>query len=201
MIAHAVAQCVEWRSRGLPMNVSINLSARDLGDHDLPDRLEALLARERCCGAVDLVRDHGERDPRRSGPRDTQSRASAALGCKLAIDDYGTGYSSLAYLRRLPVHELKIDKSFVLGLADDANNEIIVRSTIDLAHNMGLAVVAEGVEDAATLDRLRTLRCDMVQGFFISRPLAAADVERWMRESPWGHAPPDRKALRRVALT
>ena len=88
----------------------------------------------------------------------------------------------------------------MLGLADDANNEIIVRSTIDLGHNMGLDVVAEGVEDAATLDRLRELGCDMIQGFFISRPLAAGDVERWVRESAWTYASPDRKALRRVGL-
>ena len=88
----------------------------------------------------------------------------------------------------------------MLGLAEDANNEIIVRSTIDLGHNMGLVVVAEGVEDAATLDRLRALGCDMIQGFFISRPLAVGDVERWVRESAWTHTSPDRKALRRVAL-
>jgi diguanylate cyclase (GGDEF)-like protein len=201
VIAHAVAQCVEWRSRGLPMNISINLSARDLGDHDLPERLEALLLRERCSGnwiSFEITESAILEDP---GHAIRNLERLAALGCKLAIDDYGTGYSSLAYLRRLPVHELKIDKSFVLGLADDANNEIIVRSTIDLGHNMGLAVVAEGVEDAATLERLHTLRCDMIQGFFISRPLPAPDVERWVRESAWTHTAPDRKALRRVAAT
>jgi EAL domain-containing protein (putative c-di-GMP-specific phosphodiesterase class I) len=101
-------------------------------------------------------------------------------------------------LRRLPVHELKIDKSFVLGLAEDANDAIIVRSTIDLGHNMGLVVVAEGVEDEATLERLRTLGCDMIQGFFLSRPLAAADVERWMREFAPLRETPSLKALRRV---
>src|SRR6185437_6437365 len=87
------------------------------------------------------------------------------LGCRLAIDDYGTGYSSLAYLRRLPVHELKIDKSFIVGMAHNSDDAVIVRSTIDLAHNLGLTVVAEGVEDEATLDRLRALGCDRVQGY------------------------------------
>ncbi|MET0919070.1 MAG: EAL domain-containing protein [Burkholderiales bacterium] len=200
VIGHAVAQCAAWRSRGLPMNVSINLSARDLSDLDLPERLEALLLREHCAAqwiSFEITESAILDDP---GHAIRNLERLAALGCKLAIDDYGTGYSSLAYLRRLPVHELKIDKVFVLGLADDANNEIIVRSTIDLGHNMGLVVVAEGVEDAATLDRLRALRCDMIQGFFISRPLAAGDVERWVRESAWTHLSPERKALRRVGL-
>ena len=99
-----------------------------------------------------------------------------ALGCRLAIDDYGTGYSSLAYLRRLPVDELKIDKSFVLNMARDASDTMIVRSTIELAHNMGLTVVAEGVDDEGALERLRVLGCDMVQGFLLSRPLTADEI-------------------------
>ena len=201
VIGHAVAQCAAWRSRGLPMNVSINLSARDLSDHDLPERLEALLLRERCDAqwiSFEITESAILDDP---GHAIRNLERLAALGCKLAIDDYGTGYSSLEYLRRLPVHELKIDKTFVIGLADDANNEIIVRSTIDLGHNMGLVVVAEGVEDAATLDRLRALGCNMIQGFFISRPVAAADVERWVRESAWTYSSPERKTLRRVGLT
>src|SRR5207247_24394 len=99
-----------------------------------------------------------------------------ALGCRLAIDDYGTGYSSLAYLRRLPVDELKIDKSFVMNMARDASDTMIVRSTIELAHNMGLTVVAEGVDDEGALERLRALGCDMVQGLLLSRPLTADAV-------------------------
>ena len=197
VIGRAVAQCAAWRSRGLPMNVSINLSARDLSDLDLPERLEALLSREHCSGkwiSFEITESAILDDP---GHAIRNLERLAALGCKLAIDDYGTGYSSLAYLRRLPVHELKIDKVFVLGLANDANNDIIVRSTIDLGHNMGLVVVAEGVEDEATLERLRALGCDMIQGFLISRPLATGDVERWVRESGWMHAP-ERKVLKRV---
>jgi len=121
-----------------------------------------------------------------------------SLGCRLAIDDYGTGYSSLAYLRRLPLHELKIDKSFVQRMARDVSDAVIVRSTIDLAHNMGLNVVAEGVEDEATLERLRALGCDMVQGFFLSKPLTASDISAWVRASPWTRAPSDVTELRRV---
>ena len=122
-----------------------------------------------------------------------------ALGCRLAIDDYGTGYSSLAYLRHLPVHELKIDKTFVIGMAHDRSDVVIVRSTIDLAHNMGLAVVAEGVEDEATFDRLRALGCDMVQGYWLSRPLGAAEIPAWIRGSAWTRSlPVEAKGLLRV---
>jgi EAL domain-containing protein (putative c-di-GMP-specific phosphodiesterase class I) len=121
-----------------------------------------------------------------------------ALGCRLAIDDYGTGYSSLAYLRHLPVHELKIDKTFVMGMARDASDAVIVRSTVDLAHAMGLAVVAEGVEDEATLEQLRALRCDFVQGYWLSRPLQRDEIAAWMRTSAWMREPTEVKPLRRV---
>src|SRR5213075_469438 len=107
-------------------------------------------------------------------------RALHAMGIRLSVDDFGTGYSSLAYLRRLPLNEIKIDKSFVQRLARDASDAVIVRSTIELAHNMGLNVVAEGVEDEATLERLRALGCDLVHGYFLSRPLAARDVAQWL---------------------
>ena len=103
----------------------------------------------------------------------------AAQGFKLSIDDFGTGYSSLAYLKRLPVSELKIDKSFVMGMESDASDAKIVRSTIDLAHNLGLSVVAEGVESAAILAQLRALGCDEAQGYFISRPLPAHEFNAW----------------------
>ena len=103
----------------------------------------------------------------------------AEQGFKLSIDDFGTGYSSLAYLKRLPVHELKIDKSFVMGMERDDSDAKIVRSTIDLAHNLGLSVVAEGVENQAILTQLRQLRCDEAQGYFISKPMPAAEFAAW----------------------
>ncbi|MCA8966869.1 MAG: EAL domain-containing protein, partial [Planctomycetes bacterium] len=99
----------------------------------------------------------------------------------LAIDDFGTGYSSLAQLKRLPVDELKIDKSFVLNLREDGDDATIVRSTIDLAHSMGLAVTAEGVETAACYALLQSYGCDVAQGYLIARPLPAADLEAWLR--------------------
>ena len=198
VLSRVVAQCARWRREGLPMNVSINLSAHDLMDSDLPDHFAALLERHGCAAkwitlevtesAILDDPDHGIRSLERL----------SALGCRLAIDDYGTGYSSLAYLRRLPVHELKVDKSLVLGMMADASDALIVRSTIELAHNLGLSVTAEGVEDEATLEGLRALGCDVVQGYLLSRPLEAIELAAWMRESAWTRPRRPPPALRRA---
>ena len=104
-----------------------------------------------------------------------------ALGVRLSLDDFGTGHSSLSYLKRLPLDEVKIDRSFVSGMTDDENDAVIVRSTIDLARNLGLDVVAEGVESAGIMAELKRLRCDTAQGFHISRPLPAQDVSVSLR--------------------
>ena len=103
----------------------------------------------------------------------------SALGVRLSIDDFGTGYSSLAYLTDLPIGELKIDKSFVRAMGSDARNAIVVRSTIELAHNLGLRTVAEGIEDAFTFERLRALGCELAQGFHMSKPLPASSLVSW----------------------
>jgi EAL domain-containing protein (putative c-di-GMP-specific phosphodiesterase class I) len=107
------------------------------------------------------------------------------MGVGISIDDFGTGYSSLAYLKRLPVDELKIDKSFVAHMADDGNDAAIVRSTIGLAHDLGISVVAEGIEDQQTWDLLAALGCDVAQGFYISRPLSAAGLGSWLESTHW----------------
>jgi diguanylate cyclase (GGDEF)-like protein len=198
VLAHAVAQCAAWRAEGLAMNVSINLSARDLMDTELPERFAALLTQSFCAArwfTLEITESAILDDPAHAIEN---LKRLHALGCRLAIDDYGTGYSSLAYLRHLPVHELKIDKTFVMGMASDRGDAVIVRSTIDLAHNLGLAVVAEGVEDEATFEQLRALGCDMAQGYWLSRPLGAAELSAWMRGSVWTRAVPEGRGLRLV---
>ena len=199
VLARAIAQCAAWRADGLPMHVSVNLSPRDLMDPELAERFSAMLEQHFCAArwfTFEITESAILDDPAHAIGN---LKRLKALGCRLAIDDYGTGYSSLAYLRHLPVHELKIDKTFVMGMARDASDAVIVRSTVDLAHAMGLAVVAEGVEDEATFDQLRALRCDFVQGYWLSRPLEHVDVAAWMRNSAWTQVgPSDVKPLRRV---
>jgi EAL domain-containing protein (putative c-di-GMP-specific phosphodiesterase class I) len=110
-----------------------------------------------------------------------------ALGVRLSIDDFGTGFSSLAYLRKLRVHEIKVDRTFIAAM-EDGDGMVIVRSTIELAHNLGLTVVAEGIEDERNLARLRAMGCDEAQGFFMSRPLPEDKLLEWLRTSPYGLA-------------
>ena len=111
-----------------------------------------------------------------------------ALDVQIAIDDFGTGFSSLAYLKKLPVDELKIDRAFVMNMLTDRDDAMIVRSTVELAHNLGLRVVAEGVEDEGIVDALRQIGCDVAQGYFASRPLPADALATWLQTSPWGEA-------------
>jgi EAL domain-containing protein (putative c-di-GMP-specific phosphodiesterase class I) len=161
------------------LRLSINLSTRDLLDPDFPLRLSGLLVHYGLSAqafCLEITESAIMDDPQRAEA--TLGRL-AELGFKLSIDDFGTGYSSLAYLKRLPVDELKIDKSFVMGMAGDESDAKIVRSTVDLAHNLGLSVVAEGVEDQALLLRLRELRCDEAQGYHIARPMPAAEFVAW----------------------
>ena len=162
--------------------VSLNLSTRDLLDLELPDKLEVLLRRHHARAeafCLEITESAIMDDPERA---EATLNRLAQCGYKLSIDDFGTGYSSLAYLQRLPVHELKIDKSFVMGmvgLGAEHGDAMIVRSTIDLAHNLGLTVVAEGVENAAILQRLAELGCDEAQGYHMSKPVPLAALQEW----------------------
>jgi diguanylate cyclase (GGDEF)-like protein len=199
VLESAVAQCAEWRNRGLPMNISINISANDLLNSDMPLHLAQLLEKEGCSAqwiTLEVTENAIIGEP---GHALKSLERLKQLGCKLALDDYGTGYSSLAHLRRLPLDELKIDKSCTMGMTTDASDALIVRSTIDLAHKLGLTVVAGGVEDDATLNQLRELGCDAVQGFLVSRPLAPEDVPTWVRESNWARPAREKTSLRRVS--
>lgn len=174
-----------WRERGVKLNVAVNLSAMNLMDIHLPELVKDLLdawdVPEEAL-ILEITETAVMLDPESSLAVLTRLNE---MGIKLSIDDYGTGYSSLAYIRKLPVHELKIDRSFVQHMATEENDATIVRSTIALAHNLGFTVIAEGVEDDATLRLLGELDCDLAQGYYISRPIDGESLIHWLNESRW----------------
>lgn len=187
VIEEAMRQLAEWRKRGLVLQVSVNISADDLLGDDLAGFVVGLL-KQYGVPAEQLVFEITE-----SAIMSQPEKALVVLhklrdcGISLSIDDFGTGYSSLAHLKRLPVQELKIDQSFVRDLDETSEDAVIVRSTIEMSHNLGLKVVAEGVEYQHSLDLLRRWHCDTAQGYLISRPLTAAAFETWIvktRELP-----------------
>jgi EAL domain-containing protein (putative c-di-GMP-specific phosphodiesterase class I) len=174
-------QAASWRRSGIDIGIAVNISARNLLDRDLPDKVSALLTEAGVPPAaltLEITEDSIMADPQRSLAVLGRLHAN---GVRLAIDDFGTGYSSLSYLKQLPVDEVKIDKSFVISMALDDSDATIVRSTIDLGHNLGLSVVAEGVETVEAFDRLRQGGCDVAQGYLFSRPVPAEAFERWVR--------------------
>ena len=188
VVTRAVLQAARWRANSLAIEVAINVSAKDTEDSDLPDRLS------RCCANAqinpkDIILELTETGAMRHSLQmmDVLTRCRVK-GFRLAIDDFGTGYSSFVQLQRLPFSELKIDQSFVRRMLRDERCRTIVEITIDLARKLGLHSVAEGVEDAATLKALFDLGCDVAQGYYLGRPVSAADVELLVRHC---HAPTD----------
>jgi diguanylate cyclase (GGDEF)-like protein len=181
----ALAQRARWQARGLHLKVAVNVSAVDLQDTQFLARLDAALQRHgQAPGvlALEITESAIMRNPEQAVQ---QLRQLNEMGVKISIDDFGTGYSSMAQLKHLPVHELKIDKSFVLDIAENPDDAIIVRSTVELGHNMGLEVVAEGVESKRVLEILQSYGCDWVQGYHLSKPLPAAEFEAWLHDSPY----------------
>jgi diguanylate cyclase len=185
-INEALGQCRAWHARGLEIPVSVNLSARTLHEVNLPYHIAKLLNDHGIAPdqlELEITESVIIADPARA--LEILSRISH-MGVSLSIDDFGTGYSSLGYLKKLPVNTIKIDKSFVIQMTTDENDALIVRSTIDLAHNLGLKVVAEGVENLDAWERLVAWGCDAAQGYYMSRPLPALEMTQWLSESPWG---------------
>ena len=177
----ALRQCNAWRSRGLEVSVAVNLSMQNLIDLRLPNDLARLLTSWRLPpGSLELEITESTimADHRRAMTILTRLNK---MGVSLTVDDFGTGYSSLAYLQSLPVSAIKIDKSFVLSMAEDPANATIVQSTIDLGHNLGLRVIAEGVENGDSYSKLAALGCDYAQGFFLSRPLSPDKATAWLQ--------------------
>jgi diguanylate cyclase (GGDEF)-like protein/PAS domain S-box-containing protein len=182
----ALHQCRLWQDAGAPLHIAVNISAKSLQDQALPAKVQAALDRWRI-------------DPRFLKIEITESSIMAdpahalailsmlqSMGVRLSIDDFGTGYSSLTHLRELPIDEIKIDKSFVSGMTTSEADAAIVRTVIDLARNLGKQVCAEGVETEAQWSMLVEMGCDLAQGYWISRPLPAAELMRWLSESMWG---------------
>ncbi len=181
----AIAQIARWQSAGRRTGVAINLSVRNLQDLRLPDLLEDLLRRSKVAAdrlTVEVTESAMMVNPERA--LEILNRL-AEIGVTVSIDDFGTGYSSLAYLKDLPARELKIDRRFVDNIARDSGNRRICEATIDLAHNLGLRVIAEGVESLEDLELLRRIGCDSVQGFHIGEPLPPAELEAWLAECDW----------------
>jgi PAS domain S-box-containing protein len=180
VLEQALDQAAAWRAQGRSLSVAVNLSASSLVDTDLPEQVSALLAARR------LPADALQLEITEEFLMADRDRASSILrrlrdtGVQIAVDDFGTGYSSLAYLRELPIDELKLDRSFVFPMADDARAAALVFSTIGLAHSLGLRMVAEGVENEAALTELGRHGCDLAQGYFLSRPVPAAELELWL---------------------
>ncbi|MBZ0092021.1 MAG: EAL domain-containing protein [Sulfuricellaceae bacterium] len=176
----ALRQAAIWHKEGLDLDVAVNISARNLLDADIVETVEGILnAWEVPPGrlVLEITESSIMADPERAYDIITRLHA---IGVRLSIDDFGTGYSSLAYIKRLPAMEIKIDKSFVQNMDTDENDAVIVRSTIDLAHNMGRKVVAEGIESTDIYDLLDMLGCDTAQGFHICHPLPAEELQPWL---------------------
>jgi diguanylate cyclase (GGDEF)-like protein len=181
VIRRALQQVAEWQAQGLVVSLNVNVSTRDLTQPELPGLVHEQLRRtgvapQRLC--LEVTEGAIMEDPARAL---ATLQALHTMGVRLSIDDFGTGHSSLAYLKKLPVNELKIDRSFVVHLDHDEDDAAIVRATIDLAHNMGLRVVAEGVETESVLRRLMALGCDEAQGYLFSPPLPADEFALWVR--------------------
>ena len=178
----ALRQCRDWRQAGHELSVAVNVSARSLLDLDFPDQVAGLLARWELpvrLLVVEITESTIMADPTHA--LEILGRLNI-MGVQAAIDDFGTGYSSMAHLKTLPVHELKIDRSFVSQMTSNNRDAVIVRSTVDLGRNLGLRVVAEGVEDVVTLRELDVLGCDAIQGYYISRPVPGDDLINWLEQ-------------------
>lgn len=176
----AVEQIATWRANGMAINVAVNLSASDLLDEHLAERILALLSEHAVpvqALELEITESVLMTDPERA--REVLDRLRR-LGLRIAVDDYGTGYCALAYLRDLPIDELKIDRSFIAGMTGDRRSAAIVRSTIELAHALDLEVVAEGVEHRRALNTLVAFGCDFAQGYHFSRPLPAAQFAAYV---------------------
>jgi diguanylate cyclase (GGDEF)-like protein len=189
VLKRAFQHCAAWHKQGVDIKISVNLSAKDLLDPSLPDTIAGVTASTSVKPEwiiFEITESAIMTDP--EGALITVDRLSN-MGFELAVDDFGTGYSSLAYLKKMPLTELKIDKSFVEDIQSSENDAVIVKATINLAHNLGLQVTAEGVENEEVLNMLKGYGCDIVQGYHLAKPLSVADFNDWLKSSKWQSIP------------
>ncbi|MDH5257133.1 MAG: EAL domain-containing protein [Gammaproteobacteria bacterium] len=182
VLNEGIEQCAQWYKQGFNISVAINLSVLNLHDSSLTERISRLLAKHKI--APRLLTLEITETAMMTNPKNAMKTLNKLndMGLTLAIDDFGTGFSSLSYLKQLPVKKLKIDKSFVLNLLENESDGVIVKSTIELAHNLGIEVIAEGIESEAVFNQLAEWNCDIAQGFFISKPQSAEVVRDWIIE-------------------
>ena len=178
----ALQQVAQWQEGEVPLSVAVNLSPRCLAEVDLPEQILAMLAAYGVAPSLlelEITENTLAHDPDRALATLTELHDA---GIRISIDDFGTGYSSMSYLKRLPVSELKVDRSFVMGMLSNLDDGILVRSVVDLGHNLGLVVVAEGVEDQETLEALAAVGCDIAQGYHLARPMGVEAFDSWRAE-------------------
>jgi EAL domain-containing protein (putative c-di-GMP-specific phosphodiesterase class I) len=176
-----MAQAAQWHRSGLALNLAVNISTEDIGDSRFDSRVASLLSRHQLPPSLltlELTETGFIDDPNRALQ---MLDAIAALGVALSIDDFGTGYSSLSHLARMPVDEMKIDRSFVQSLESDPEFATVVRSAIDMGHGLGLKVVAEGIETSSAANTLREFGCDIAQGYFYAKPMPLDAFTAWMK--------------------
>jgi len=181
----ALEQCAFLISQGIEISISVNLSAQNLHEANFVTRVKSLLAKHKVPPnflMLELTETAVMLDPNHA--QDVLTQLSNE-GIRSSIDDFGTGYSSLSYIKKLPIDEVKIDKSFIMDMVNDKDDSVIVDTTLHMSHNLGLRVVAEGVESEEILSALRTLGCDIAQGYYLTRPLSASDLLTWLKSCPF----------------
>jgi len=186
IVDRMLRQCAEWHKAGAPVHVAVNISAKSLQDQMLPIKIQSALDKWKIDARfvkVEITESSIMADPAHALAITSMLQS---MGVRLSLDDFGTGYSSLSNLRQLPVDELKIDKSFVMGMSASEADASIVRTMVDLAHSLGKQVCAEGVEDEETFRRLGEMGCDLAQGYWISKPKPAKELMQWLVDTFWG---------------
>lgn len=185
MLKQAFRHCANWYKQDINIKISVNLSAKDLHDPELPDLIAGVAA------AAGIKPEWIILEITEGSVMSEPENALAiinrlhSMGYQFSINDFGTGYSSLAYLKKMPLTELKIDKSFVMDIMNSENDAVIVKATINLAHNLGLHVTAERVESQEIMAKLEDYGCDVVQGYYLNKPLSVTDFNQWMSVSKW----------------